>query len=200
MDERVSSPGMGHGGRGRIRPWTRMALGLLLLTGTLIQACSDNNGSTGPTFACRESALGQSRTRSGSARLAEGCPASPAPVIGDGTGTGILIQVSVSPGTVDRGRRASVTVIATSTGGFRLSGQREVILTTSLGSLDASSGTMVDGVFRTTLFIPCEAEAGGGNVTASVGGAVSSGETGAFTAVTALSNSPCPEVAPVPVP
>ena len=193
MDERLSTPGMGHGGPGRIRPWTRMALGLLLLTGTLIQACSDNNGSTGPTFACRESALGQSRTRSGSARLAEGCPASPAPVIGDGTGTGILIQVSVSPGTVDRGRRASVTVIATSTGGFRLSGQREVVLTTSLGSLDASSGTMVDGVFQTSLFIPCEvAPAATGTVQAFVGGATSSPAGGAFTAVTALSNSPCP--------
>ena len=113
-------------------------------------------------------------------------------MIGDGTGAGVLVQVTVSPSTVDRGRRASVTVVGMSTGGFRLSGQREVILTTSVGNLDASSGTMVDGVFRTTLFIPCEVEAGEGNVTASVGGAVSSGETGAFTAVTALSNSPCP--------
>ena len=193
MDQRLSSPGMGHGGPGRTRPWTRMALGLLLLTGTLIQACSDNNGSTGPTFACREGALGQSPTRSGSARLAQGCTATPAPVIGDGAGPlATLVQVTVSPGTIDRGRRASVTVVATSTGGFRLSGQRDVILSTSLGSLDASSGTMVDGVFRTTLFIPCEVADGTGNVTAIVNGASSSDTSGAFTTVTSTSNSPCP--------
>jgi hypothetical protein len=199
MDERLSPPGMGHGGPGRIRPWTRMALGLLLLTGTLIQACSDNNGSTGPTFACRESASGQSPTRSGSVRLAEGCPASPAPVIGDGSGSlGVLLTVAVDPSTVDIGRRASVTVVATSTGGFRLSGQREVIVTTSVGSLDASSGTMVDGVFRTTLFIPCGAAAGAGTVHATVSGAVSPATTGTFTAVTAASNNPCPVVVPAP--
>jgi hypothetical protein len=169
-----------------------MAFGLLLLTGALIQACSDNNGSTGPTFACRESASGQSQTRSGSARLAQGCQASPAPVIGDGAGPlETLVQVTVSPGTIDQGRRASVTVVATSTGGFRLTGQRDVILSTSLGSLDATSGTMVDGVFRTTLFIPCETAVGAGNVTAIVNGASSAATSGAFTVVTSIDNDPC---------
>src|SRR5262245_23491973 len=104
MGEKLSSPGMGHRGPGGIRPWTRMALGLLLLAGALIQACSDNNGSTGPTFACREGAQGESPTRSGSVRLAQGCTATPAPTIGDGVGAAqIIVTVTVSPGTVDRG-------------------------------------------------------------------------------------------------
>jgi hypothetical protein len=191
MDERLSSPGMGHH-PGGIRPWSRIALGLLLLTGALIQACSDNNGSTGPTFACRESAVGHSQTRSGSARLAQGCQASPAPIIGDGAGPlETLVQVSVSPNTIDQGRRASVTVVATSSGGFRLTGKRDVILSTSLGSLDAPTGTMVDGVFRTTLFIPCETTPGPGAVTAIVNGATSGEASGTFTVVTSISNNPC---------
>jgi hypothetical protein len=194
MDAKLSTPSVGRRRRKGIGAWSRMALGLLFIAGTLMQACSDNNGTTGPTFACREGASGESRTRSGSARLPQGCTATPAPVVGDGTGSlGIIVNVSVSPSTVDRGRRASVTVVATSTGGFKLTGQRDVILATSLGNLDASSGTMVDGVFQTTLFIPCEvAPAATGNVQAFVGGAVSPATGGAFTAVTSTSNSPCP--------
>jgi hypothetical protein len=194
MDAKLSTPSVGHRRRKGFGAWTRLALGLLFIAGTLLQACSDNNGNTGPTFACREGALGQSRTRSGSARLAQGCTATPAPVVGDGTGTlGIIVNVSVSPSTIDRGRRASVTVVATSTGGFKLTGQRDVILAASAGSLDASSGTMVDGVFQTSLYIPCEvAPDATGTVQAFVGGAASSPAGGAFTAVTSISNSPCP--------
>ena len=98
MDAKLSPPSVRHGARGRVRPWTRVVFGLLLLAGTLIQACSDNNGSTGPTFACRENASGQSRTGSGSARLAERMPGEP------GAGhrrrhrrLGIVVQVTVSP-------------------------------------------------------------------------------------------------------
>ncbi len=66
----------------------------------------------GPNVRVPRERLGQSPTRSGSVRLAEGCPASPAPVIGRrDRAPGSLVQVTVSPSTVDRGRRASVIVV-----------------------------------------------------------------------------------------
>jgi hypothetical protein len=195
MDAKLSTPSVGRRRRRGIGGWSRMALGLLFIAGALMQACSDNNGTTGPTFACHQAAVGERSTKSGSVRLAESCAATPAPVVGDGTGGtsgGIFVQVAVSPGTVDRGRRASVRVIATSRNGFKLTGPREVFLTTTVGSLDATSGTLVNGVFETTLFIPCEVLDGAGNVIATVEGASSAASGGAFTAVTATSNNPCP--------
>ena len=176
------------------RPGTLMGLILVLVAGPLLQACSDNNGTTGPTFACTETPLAQGK--SGNTRVLPACPTGTAgtvQVVGDGSGSlGVLVLITVSPATIDRGRRASVIVIATSTGGFRLGGQHEVILNTSAGSLDATSGTMTDGVFRTTLFIPCDVADGTGQVTASVAGSASGATAGNFTVVTATENSPCP--------
>ena len=50
-----------------VRPWTLVVFGLLLVVGTLIQACSDNNGTVGPTFECSEitAAQGTAKGRSG---------------------------------------------------------------------------------------------------------------------------------------
>jgi hypothetical protein len=50
---------------------------------------------------------------------------------------------------------------------------------------------MVDGVFRTTLFIDCEAAVGAGTVTAIVNGASSAATSGAFTVVTSATDNPC---------
>ena len=66
MDAKLSPPSVRHRRPSGVRPWTRLVLGLLLMAGTLIQACSDNNGSTGPTFACRENAVGAEPDGSGS--------------------------------------------------------------------------------------------------------------------------------------
>jgi hypothetical protein len=191
MDARLS-PSSSRRRRWVGRPWIHAGVVLLLVAGALLQACSDNNGTTGPTFACNETPLGQGKA--GNTRALAACTsgnAGPAQITGDGSGaTGVLVLVQVSPATVDIGRRASVTVIATSTGGFRLGGQREVFLNTSLGSLEPAAGTMVDGVFRTTLSRPCGLTAGEGEVVASVGGAVSK-DSGAFTAATPTTNNPC---------
>jgi len=194
MDAKLSPPSVGHRRPSGIHPGTRLVFGLLLMAGTLIQACSDNNGSTGPTFACRENASSQSPTRSGSVRLAESCTATPAPVVGDGTGGatgGIVVRVVVNPGTVDIGRRASVLVIATSKNGAKLGGVHDVVLTSSLGSLDSTSGTLQNGVFTTTIFLSCDVAPATGHVVAIVDGAPSDAEGGAFSAVTATSNNPC---------
>lgn len=193
MDAKLSTPSTRHRGPGGVRPWTRRALGLLFAAGMLIQACSDNNGSTGPTFACRQGTLTESQAGSGSARLAETCTATPAPIVGDansGAVGGITVTVAVSPGTVDIGRRASVIVVATNKNGVRLSGTHQVIVTTSVGSIDGPEGEMVDGVYRTTLFIPCGSVAATGTVAAVVDGTASI-TGGTFTPITPAANNPC---------
>ena len=174
-----------------------MVLGLLLVASTLIQACSDNNYGTGPTFACQETPTGHGTGKSGNARSLAACTQGtpgPAPVVGDGTGGatgGIVVAVTVNPGTVDIGRRASVLVIATSKNGVKLGGQHDVFLTSSLGSLDATSGTLQNGVFATTIFLPCDVTGATGNVVAIVDGASSPSSGGAFSAVAATTNNPC---------
>ena len=58
----------------------------------------------------------------------------------------------------------------------------------------APSGTMVNGVFRTTIFIPCEDPAARrrwGNVTAIVDGARRRPRAARFTPVTSTTNNPC---------
>ena len=197
MDVKLPPPSVRRRRPWAVRPWTLVVLGLLLVAGPLIQACSDNNATTGPTFSCNENPIGRG-AGSGSVRSLAACPQSggPVPVVGDGTGGatgGVVVFVTVSPGTVDRGRRASVTVVATSKNGVKLGGTHSVFLTTSVGSLDASSGTMSDGVFQTSLLIPCDVGlAAAGNVVGIVDGASSPATGGAFTIVTATSNNPCP--------
>ena len=113
------------------------------MAGTLIQACSDNSGSTGPRFACREDALAESRTRSGSVRLAESCTATPAPIVGDANSGAVgrdHVTVAVSPGTVDIGRRASVLVVGTNKNGAKLTGTHDVVADRlGVGSIDGPS-------------------------------------------------------------
>ena len=153
------------------RSWWRLRPGplvMLVLAAVLAQGCSDNSGRATPTSATST---------------------------GDGIGgpgsVSLFAQVTVNPGTVDRGRRASVLVIVTNANGFPLAG-RNVQLTTSLGRLDQTAGTTgADGLFSTTLFVPCEATANAtGNVIAIVEG-VTSGAGGAFTAVTSATEDPC---------
>ena len=180
-------------------PWTLVVLALLLVAGTLIQACSDNDATTGPTFSCNENPIGRG-AGSGSVRSLAACPQNggPVAVVGDGVGgTGVpgvpdsklLVAVTVNPGTIDKGRRGSVLVIVTSSHGAGIP-NKAVQLTSTGGNLDATSGTTNgNGLFSTTIFVPCDAPSTG-TVTAIVDGVVSTG--GAFTSVTATENNPCP--------
>lgn len=165
-----------HASARRRRPWTFAVYGLLLLAaGALIQACSDNDGPVGPTF--------------------------PAKVVGDAIGGPngtINIQATVTPGIVDRGRRAGVTIFLTSAGGAPLQG-RKVSISSSAGRFDQPSGvTDVNGTFSTTMFVPCEVGVGPGSIIAVVEGKSAVLE-GAFSVATATTNDPCPAgSAPVP--
>jgi hypothetical protein len=194
MDAKLSSPSVRHRPSG-VRPGTRLVLGLLLMAGTLIQACSDNSGSTGPTFACREGTTSNVKAFNAS------CTASPAPTVGIADNNrDIVIVVQASPASTEAGRRVSIIVIVTNgspntlpgvTGG---SGQPlagvPVFILASAGIVDGPSGTTnAQGLYSTTLFVRCE-DAGPITVNASSGGAVSA--TAATITVTLPSaNTPC---------
>jgi hypothetical protein len=166
------------------------------MAGTLIQACSDNNGSTGPTFACREGKAGTSVKAFNAS-----CTASPAPVTGiadSNQDVGIIVQAS--PASTEPGRRVSIIVIVTNgatgvtpgvTGGsgHPLAGV-PVFIIASAGVVDGPSGTTnSQGLYTTTLFVRCE-DTGSITVNATSGGAVS--VTGATITITPASqNSPC---------
>jgi hypothetical protein len=194
MDARRSLDRVSRSLRG-VRPWTLTVLGLLLMAGTMLQACSDNNGNTGPVFECRE--------QKGGVKVLAQCTAGPAPVTGDGIGGPggtVFVQVTVNPGTIDRGRRATVLTIVSNLNGFPLPGRR-VFLAPSVGRLDATSGvTNSAGLFSTSLFIPCEVapdtavtiSAVVDGVTATADLTVAPGQTS-----TSVANDPCP---PLPVP
>jgi hypothetical protein len=200
MDVKLSSPSVRHRPSG-VRPGTRLVIGLLLMAGALIQACSDNNGNTGPTFACREGKAGTN------VKAFNACAASPAPVVGVAdSNADIVIVVQASPASTEPGRRVSIIVIVTNgsgaagiTGG---SGQplpgKPVFIIASGGVVDGPSGTTnSQGLYSTTLLVRCE-DVGPITVNASSSGAVS--PVGASIAVTAQSpNSPCPPP-PVVVP
>src|SRR6188474_312638 len=145
MDAKLSPPSVRHRSSG-LRPRHRLVLGLLLMAGGLIQACSDNSGSTGPTFACRE------KTTSNVKAFNASCTASPAPVTGvANTNQDINIIVQASPASTEAGRRVSIIVIVTNgnaanvapgvTGG---SGQplpgQPVFIIASAGIVDGPSG------------------------------------------------------------
>src|SRR5262245_58528454 len=104
MDATLSPPSTQRRPPRAARPWTLVVLALLLATGTLIQACSDNNGTVGPTFACNESPNGRS---TGSVRALAACPQSggKVPVVADATG-GVLSPLTVTlviPATINLG-------------------------------------------------------------------------------------------------
>jgi hypothetical protein len=151
-----------------------LVLTAFLLIGALLTACTDNKGPSGPVF--------------------------PAKVVGDaigGPGGTINIQAIVTPGVVDRGRRASVEIFVTSLNGAPLP-NRKVTVSSPGGSFDQASGTTDgEGSFRTTIFIPCTVAAGPYAIIAVVEGKSVVLE-GAFTAATSTSNDPCAGVAPAP--
>jgi hypothetical protein len=142
---------------GQRGPWWPRAglLAALVLVGAMVQGCSDNNSRV---------------------------TATDSKVTGDaigGPGGTLFVTVTVNPGVVDLGRRASVLVIVTNANGIGLPG-KAVQLTAAGGNLDATSGvTGANGVFSTGMSIPCEATAGGGTVVAIVEGVASTG--GVFT-------------------
>ena len=195
MDAKLSPPSVRHR-RSGVRPGTRLVIGLLLMAGALIQACSDNNGSTGPTFACREGKAGTNVKAFNAS-----CTASPAPVTGianSNVDVGIIVQAS--PASTEPGRRVSIIVIVTNgsastiagvTGGSGqpLAGQ-PVFIIASAGVIDGPSGTTnAQGLYQTTLLVRCE-DLGPITVNASSGGAVSA--TGATITVTPASpTTPC---------
>jgi hypothetical protein len=202
MDVKLSSPSVRHRPSG-VRPGTRLVIGLLLMGGALIQACSDNNGSTGPTFACREGKAGTSVKAFNAS-----CTASPAPVTGianSNADIGIIVQAS--PASTEPGRRVSIIVIVTNgagiagvTGG---SGQplpgKPVFIIASGGSVDGPSGTTnSQGIYSTTLLVGCEDPALI-SVNASSSGAVSLAPA-TITVTGQSSNSPCPPPEAPPVP
>jgi hypothetical protein len=140
-------------------------LGALVLAGILAQGCSDNSGRLTPTSA----------TTTGDGL--------------GGTAGSLFVQVTVNPGSIDRGRRGNILVIVSNRNGFPLSG-RNVHLTSSVGRVDRTGGTTdASGTLSSTIFIPCEVIDGEGTVTAIVEGVVSTG--GAFSVVTATENDPC---------
>src|SRR5206468_2736303 len=103
----------------------------------------------------------------------------------------VRVQVTINPGTIDRGRRASVLVLVTSPNGFPLAGRR-VQLTSTVGRLDATTGvTDANGLFSTTIFIPCTVPDGAAlTITAIVDGQVSA-QAGVVSIVTNTSNDAC---------
>jgi len=170
------------------------------MAGALIQACSDNNGSTGPTFACREGKAGTN------VKAFNACAASPAPTVGlANSNADILITVQASPASTEPGRRVSIIVIVTNgagiagvTGG---SGQplpgKPVFIIASGGSVDGPSGTTnSQGIYSTTLLVGCE-DPDTITVNASSSGAVSL-VPAQITVTGQSSNSPCPPAAPTP--
>lgn len=148
MDAKLSPPSARCRRPWAVRPWTLVVFGLLLLAGTLIQACSDNNGSTGPTFECREAKA------SGSKKALAACTASPAPTTGfSNTSAEIQVVVAINPNSITPGRRAGVTAFVTNLNGQPLAGKR-VQFSTDVGTLDlVTAVTNGAGSASTTLSV-----------------------------------------------
>jgi hypothetical protein len=188
MDAKLPPPSA----RRRLRPSTLAVFGLLLLAGTLIQACSDNNGSTGPVFECRE--------QKGGVKVLAQCTGSPAKVVGDAVGgpNGTLnIQATVTPGVIDRGRRGGVQILLTSANGAPIQGGT-VSVSSPGGKFDSPGGTTdPNGTFSTTMLVPCEVPDGAYAINVVANGKGVS-LPAAFTAVTSTSNDPCAGITPPP--
>jgi hypothetical protein len=197
-----------------------VVLGLLLSAGSLLQACSDNNGTVGPTFECQER---NGETKKGGVKNLTQCTA-PTTGFAD-TSANILIRVSANPASTEPGRRVTITVLVTNGAGAfgagsgqPLAGRRVFVSTSAAppvgGQIDAPSGvTDANGMYTTTMIVRCvdagvvppvepaPAEPTTGNtvttvtVNAFVDGATSAaGGTPAVVTVTGTSGSgaPCP--------
>jgi hypothetical protein len=190
MDAKLSPPSARRRGPRGIRPPTLVVFGLLLLAGTLIQACSDNNGSSGPTFECRE--------QKGGVKVLTQCTGSPARVVGDAVGgpNGTLnIQATVTPGVIDRGRRGGVQILLTSANGAPIQGGT-VAVSSPGGKFDSSGGkTDPNGTFSTTMLVPCEVADGAYAINVVANGKGVS-LPAAFSAATSTTNDPCAGITP----
>jgi hypothetical protein len=159
MDSRHAVPSTRRRGPWGARPGTLAALGLLLVAGLLIQACSDNEGTVGPSFECRE--------EKGGPRVLAQCTASPAPTTGfANTSANILIRVSANPASTEPGRRVTITVFVTNAAGVLggsgqpLAGKRVFVNTSTstaaFGTVDSPSGvTDANGLYTTTMIVRC---------------------------------------------
>lgn len=176
MDATSSSRVTGGGRRRGLGPGL-LTVGILLAVGAVLQACSDNKGPAGPSFR-----------------------GAPVKVVGDAIGGPngtINIKASVSPGVITRGRRATVEILLTSPGGAPLVGRR-VFLSSPGGRFDQASGVSDgNGIFSTTMFVPCEVADKSYAIVAVVEGKSATLE-GAFTVVTATTNDPCAGITPTP--
>jgi hypothetical protein len=147
-----------------------VVFGLLLVASTLIQACSDNNGTSGPTFECSEvkAAQGTAKggTASGNVRSLAACTGTPAPSTGfANTSDSIIIRVSANPASTEPGRRVTITVFVTNGNngggaGLPLAGKRVFVNTSTsagaVGTIDGPSGTTnANGIYQTTLIVRC---------------------------------------------
>src|SRR5262245_44355470 len=160
-----------HGRPWAVRPWTLVVLGMLLVAGALIQACSDNNGTTGPTFGCNQAKTGTN------VKALNACTGTPAPTTGfANTSAEIKVVVGINPNSITPGRRAGVTALVTNLNGQPLAGKK-VQFSTEVGSLDqVAATTNAAGQASTTLSIsPTDAANSGKTsavVTAVVEGAI----------------------------
>jgi hypothetical protein len=116
-------------------------LAVLVLLGGLVQACSNQSGTT-----------------SG--------PRNPAATTGHSdTALDLRVQVAVNPGSIQLGRRAGITVLATNTNGRPLEG-RHVQLSTTVGTLDVVDGlTDIGGKFVSALRVTASDAANANNAT-----------------------------------
>ena len=146
MDAKLSPPSARRRHPWAVRPWTLLVLALLLVAGTLIQACSDNNGSTGPRFECRE--------QKGGVKVLAQCTGSPAPTTGfANTAADIKVSLGINPASITPGQRAGVTAFVTNLNGLPLAG-KNVQFSTDVGSLDQTVvQTNAQGQASTTIRI-----------------------------------------------
>jgi hypothetical protein len=144
----------------------------LALVSALVQACSDNTGPAGPSFG--SGGAGQVGHADSAAQ--------------------ILVQVAVNPNTIELGRQAGITVLATNPNGRALP-NKHVQLSTTVGTLNRVDGfTDAGGKFVAFLRITEQdaANAAGlvqATITAFVEGAVGTGTVN-FGATPALTVNP----------
>lgn len=162
MDSRLSLPSVRSRGLRGARPRTLVVLGLLLLTGSLLQACSDNNGTVGPTFQCQDK---HGETKKGGVKNLAECTA-PTTGFAD-TSSNILIRVSANPASTEPGRSVTITVLVTNGAGAfgggsgqPLAGRRVFVSTSATlpvgGTVNAPSGvTDANGMYTTTMIVRC---------------------------------------------
>lgn len=146
MNARRSPPSARRRGPWSVGPWVLAIPGLLVAAGLLIQACSDNKGTTGPKFA------GGPAASTGFAN----------------TAADIVVQVGINPNSITPGQRAGVTAFVANKNGQPLAGKK-VQFSTDVGSLDVTVGTTnAGGQFSTTIRISATDAANSGKTAATV--------------------------------